>query len=68
MLKEWIKAAAIRALKTAAQAALGVLGASFLISEIDWWVVLGASGLAAIISVLTSLTGIPEVNDGKTPL
>jgi hypothetical protein len=60
-MKQWIKAAAIRAVKTAAQSAIGVLGASALLTDIDWLVVLSASGFAAVLSVLTSLAGLPEV-------
>lgn len=62
---EWIKCAGIRALKTMAQAALGVIGASVLISQVDWNMVLSASLLAGIVSLLTSIAGIPEVADGK---
>ena len=59
--KNWIKAAGIRAIKTVAQTAVGVIGASAVMSEVDWRVVLSASLLAGIVSMLTSIAGIPEV-------
>ena len=58
---KWIKAASIRAVKTMAQTAIGVIGSSALISAVDWKMVLSASVLAGVISILTSVTGIPEV-------
>lgn len=61
----WIKAAAIRAVKTIAQTAIGVIGASAVITDVDWKVVLSASILAGIISVLTSIAGLPEVKEGE---
>lgn len=57
----WIKAAVVRAIKTMAQSAVGVIGASALISDVDWKVVVSASILAGIISLLTSVAGLPEV-------
>lgn len=64
--KAWIKAAGVRALKTAAQAALAVVGTSTVfIHEINWLLVLSASALAGVLSVLTSIVlGLPEV-DGE---
>ena len=58
---KWIKAASIRAIKTMAQTAIGVIGSSAFISAVDWKMVLSASVLAGDISILTSVTGIPEV-------
>ena len=63
--KEWIKAAAIRAVKTMAQAAIAMIGTSAVMADIDWKLVLSASIVAAILSVLTSLAGLPEVDDTK---
>ena len=60
--KEWLKAAAIRAVKTVAQTALGSIGAAALISEVDWAVVGSASALAGIVSLLMSIAGLPEVD------
>ena len=62
-LKLWIKAASIRAVKTVAQTAVGVIGASAIISEVDWITVLSASLLAGILSLLTSVAGLPEVKE-----
>lgn len=62
MNKKWIKAAGIRALKTMAQAAAATIGSSAVLSSVDWAVVISASVLAAILSLLTSLAGLPEVD------
>ena len=59
---EWLKAAGVRAVKTMAQTALGTIGASAVISAVDWRVVLSASVLSGVVSILTSITGIPEVS------
>ena len=59
--KEWIRAAAIRAIKTMAQTAIATIGTSALISDIDWRLVASASAVAGILSVLTSIAGLPEV-------
>ena len=61
--KTWIKAALVRAIKTVAQTAIGSIGASAIISEVDWIVVLSASALAGLVSVLTSVAGLPEVKE-----
>ena len=57
----WLKAAAIRAIKTAAQTTCGVLATSALLSEVNWAVVGSSAAMAAIVSLLTSLAGLPEV-------
>lgn len=62
--KQWIKAAAIRAIKTMAQTAIATIGTSAVISDIDWKLVVSASAVSGILSVLTSIAGLPEV-DGK---
>lgn len=59
-MKKWIKCALVRALKTVAQTAVATIGTSALLSEVDWLMVLSASILAGILSILTSLAGIPE--------
>ena len=59
--KEWIKAAAIRAIKTVAQTAVATIGTAAVMSEVNWLAVASASALAGVLSVLTSLAGIPEV-------
>lgn len=63
MSKKWWKAAGIRAVKTFAQAAIGTIGASVVLADVDWMVVLSASVLAAVLSLLTSVAGLPEVQD-----
>ena len=57
----WLKAAGIRALKTVAQTAVATISTSALISEVNWVAVGSASLLAGILSLLTSLAGLPEV-------
>lgn len=64
--KTWMKAAAVRAIKTVAQTAVGVIGASALITEVDFAVVLSASALAGLVSLLTSIGGLPEVDNAGT--
>lgn len=60
--KEWLKAALIRAVKTLAQTAIAAIGYSATVSEVDWKYVVSVSVLAAILSLLTSVTGLPEVD------
>lgn len=61
MNKKWLKAAAIRAIKTVAQTAAAIMSTSAMLSEINWVSVLSASLLAGILSILTSVAGLPEV-------
>lgn len=61
--KLWFKAAGIRALKTFAQTMVGVIGASALITEVNWHTVLSSAALAALLSLLTSVAGLPEVKE-----
>lgn len=61
MTIKWLKAATIRAIKTAAQTAIGVIGASTVFTDVDWRIVGGTILLATITSFLTSLAGLPEV-------
>lgn len=60
-LKQWFKAAAVRAIKTVAQTAVATIGASAAMSEVDWKFCLSAALLAGIVSMLTSVAGLPEV-------
>lgn len=59
--KAWARAAAIRAIKTICQTAIASIGTAAVIAEVDWKLVVSASLLAGILSVLTSLAGLPEV-------
>lgn len=59
----WLKAAAVRALKTFAQTAVATIGTTAVLSEVDWVLVASASALAAILSLLTSIAGLPEVKE-----
>lgn len=58
---EWLKAASVRAVRTMAQAALGIMGTGIFIHDIDWIMVVSASIVAGIASILTSVAGIEEV-------
>lgn len=58
--KKWLKCALIRALRTVAQTMIGVIGASQLINEVDWVMVVSASLLAGLLSILTSIVNLPE--------
>lgn len=63
MNAKWWKAAGIRAIKTVAQTAVATIGTSAVISEVNWLVVASASALAGILSLLTSIAGLPEVKE-----
>ena len=63
--KIWWRAAGIRALKTVAQTAAATVGTAALISQVNWLAVGSAALLAGVLSLLTSLGGLPEVADGK---
>lgn len=60
--KSWIKAALVRAVKTMAQTAIAIIGTSVLLNDVNWVAVVSASVLAGVLSVLTSLAGLPEVD------
>ena len=59
--KAWLKAAGIRAIKTAAQTAVETIGTAAVINQVNWLMVVSASALAGVLSILTSVAGIPEV-------
>lgn len=63
--KQWIKAAGVRAIKTVAQTAVATIVTSAVISEVNWAVVASASVLAGVISLLTSVAGLPEVKEAE---
>lgn len=60
---EWVKAAGIRAVKTMAQAAIGIIGTAALVESVDWKVVVSSAAIAGVVSILTSIAGIPEVKE-----
>ena len=59
--KRWAKAAAVRAIKTVAQAAVAMIPAAITIQQVDWITVAGTAALAGVLSILTSVAGLPEV-------
>ena len=61
--KQWLKAAGIRAIKTIAQTAIATIGTSAVIADVNWAVVASASVLAGVLSLLTSVAGLPEIDD-----
>jgi len=65
MIKKWLRAATIRAVKTAAQTAVATIGTTAVIYDVDWRMVAGTAALAALLSYLTSLAGLPEVRDDE---
>lgn len=61
--KKWIKAAGIRAVKTVAQTSIATIGTAAALGNVDWIMVASASALAGILSILTSVAGLPEVKE-----
>lgn len=65
-MKKFLKAAGIRAVRTVAQTAIATIGTSAILSDVNWGIVISASVLAGILSILTSVaTGLPEVDKGE---
>lgn len=62
---KWLKAAGVRAVKTVAQTAIATIGTSAMMGEVNWMAVGSASMLAGVVSILTSVAGIPEVKEGE---
>lgn len=63
--KSWLKCAGIRAIKTVAQTAVSLVGVGAVMSDVDWAMVGSASLLAGILSLLTSVAGLPEMNESE---
>ena len=63
--KLWLKCAGVRAIKTVAQTAVATIGTSVAIGDVNWVMVVSASALAGILSILTSVAGIPEVKEAE---
>lgn len=61
--KKWIKAAGVRAVKTVAQTAVATIGTSAVLGDVNWVMVASASALAGVLSLLTSVAGIPEIKE-----
>ncbi|MGM9543608.1 MAG: holin [Romboutsia timonensis] len=66
MNKKWFKAAGIRAIKTVAQAAVAAIGTSAALGDVNWVLVGSTALLAGILSILTSIAGLPEVEDEES--
>lgn len=65
MFKTWIKAAGVRAVKTVAQTAVAMIGTSVALGDVNWVMVASAAALAGILSLLTSVAGLPEVKSDE---
>ena len=63
--KNWLKAASVRAIKTVAQTAVATIGTSVAMGDVNWVMVASASALAGILSMLTSVAGLPEVKESE---
>lgn len=63
--KLWLKCAGVRAIKTVAQTAVATIGATVMISDVNWVAVVSASVLAGLLSMLTSIGGLPEIKEGE---
>ena len=64
-MKEWIKCAGIRAIKAVAQTAVATIGTAVAMGDVNWVMVASAAALAGVLSLLTSVAGLPEVNNEK---
>ena len=64
-MKNWLKAAGVRAVKTMAQTAIAMIGTSVVLDDVNWVAVVSATILAGILSMLTSVAGLPEVKEGR---
>lgn len=64
--KQWLKCATVRAIKTIAQTAVSTIGVTAMMNEVNWVAVVSASLLSGILSMLTSISGLPEVKEDTT--
>lgn len=62
-MKQWLKAAGVRAIKTVAQTAIATIGTAVALGEVNWTMVASAAALAGVLSLLTSVTGLPELTE-----
>lgn len=68
-IKDWARSALVRAVKTFAQTAVALIGTGVVgFTDLDWVRILSVAGVAAVVSMLTSLAGLPETNNGNSPL
>lgn len=63
--RNWLKAAAVRAIKTLAQAAIASIGTTAAMGDVNWVMVASTAALAGVLSVLTSVAGLPEITEGE---
>ncbi len=64
-MKQWVKAAGVRAVKTVAQTAVATIGTAAALGEVNWTMVASAAALAGVLSMLTSVAGLPELTEGE---